>query len=191
MKSPNPSSFGGAVGAQWARVNPRERKLLTLLVFAALIVLLVETFGWMQAASARKLAAQTDLNQALQTLRQARGGAAGAQIDEVKDWSWLATSAPVGRVIVQDRLGSLADAAGLVGVEIKSVDKIEHIGNLDFVRLDVSAPFAWPSFVAFLQGLASTNKGFVVDSLIIQDGDKAQMKMVLKMPILVSAEPVA
>jgi hypothetical protein len=191
MKSLAASEFPSALSAQLARVSPRERRLLAILALAAVVAAPVKAFDIYQSAQSRNIAAHADLDQALQAARSARSGGVGGQTarqrQEIQAWSWQAPSAPIGRVLAQDRIAAIATHAGLADAEIKGADKIEHVGGIDLVKVDVDAAFSWAGFSGLLAGLAETGKGFLVDSLTIDDAAKPRLKMSLKLPM--SAAP--
>ncbi len=195
MKPTALSTMMPAASAQFARISARERKLLAGLALAALVVAPVKTFDWAQAAGERQVQAQQALDTALQAARGARGGGVQGQLaqqrKDIANWSWQAPSAPIGRVVAQDQITSIAIRAGMTGAEIKPADKIEKIGEVDFAKIEIDAPFAWPSFTAFLSGLAATGKGFMIDSLTVQDDVKPRLKLVLKLPIAVISASVS
>src|SRR3982751_947815 len=117
MKSLAASEFPSALSAQLARVSPRERRLLAILALAAV----------------------ADLDQARQAARSGRAGGVGGQMarqrQEIQAWSWQAPSAPIGRVLAQDRIAAIAAHAGLADAEVKGADKIEHVGGVDLVKI--------------------------------------------------------
>jgi hypothetical protein len=193
MKSLAASEFPSALSAQLARVSPRERRLLAILALAAVVAAPVKAFDLYQSAQSRNIAAHADLDRALQAARSARAGGVGGQTarqrQEIQAWSWQAPSAPIGRVLAQDRIAAIATHAGLADAEVKGADKIEHVGGVDLVKVDVEAAFSWAGFSGLLAGLSETGKGFLVDSLTIDDAAKPRLKMSLKLPI--TAEPGA
>src|SRR6476660_568276 len=105
MKSLAASEFTSALGAQLARVSPRERRLLAILALAAVVAAPIKAFDVYQTAQARNVAARADLDQALQAARSLRAGGVGGQMarqrQEIQAWSWPAPSPPVGRVLAQ------------------------------------------------------------------------------------------
>jgi hypothetical protein len=184
-----------ALSAQLARISPRERRLLTILALAAVVAAPVKAFDLYQSAQARNLAARAELDQQLQAARSVRSGGVGGQMarqrQEIQAWSWAAPSAPVGRVIAQDRIAAIAGQAGLAEAEVKAADKIEHVGGVDLVKVDIDTPFTWSGFSRLLEGLSQTGKGFLVDSLSIEDAAKPRLKMSLKLPMTAGADPPA
>ena len=195
MKSLTASEIPSALSAQIARVNPRERRLLAILALAALVAAPLKAFDLYQSAQSRNIAAHADLDQALQTARSARAGGVGGQMarqrQEIQAWSWQAPSAPVGRVLAQDRIAAIATHAGLTDAEIKAADKIERVGGVDLVKVDVDAAFSWAGFSGLLAGLSETGKGFLVENLVIEDAVKPRLKMSLKLPTTPESGPGA
>src|SRR4051812_43241298 len=194
MKSLAASRSTDFLGEWLGRISPRERWLLAILGLAAAVIAPIESFSLYSAAQDRLTSAQDQLHQASQTARTLRSGGVGGQLarqrEEIKSWSWQAPSAAVGRVIAQDRIAAIATAAGMADAEIKAGEKIEHAGGIDLVKVDIDAPFTWANLSALLSGLSATGKGFVVDSLTIQDAPKPRLKIGLKLP-MVSAAPEA
>ena len=194
MKLSAASDLSSALGAQIAKVSPRERRLLSILALAGALALPVKAFDYYQTAQTRKIDARAALNTELQAARAARADGVGGQLarqrQEIRAWSWQASSAPVGRVLAQDRIAAIAADAGMTAdTEIKAADKIEHVGGLDLVRVDIDAPFTWAGLSGLLAGLSETGKGFMVEALTIQDAPKPRLKMTLKLPM--AAEPGA
>jgi hypothetical protein len=191
MKSLPASDFTAAISAQFARVSPRERRLLAVLALAAIVAAPIKALDLYQQAQSRNLAARDQLSQALLAARSLRSGGVGGQLarqrEEIKAWSWTAPSAAVGRVIAQDRIAAIATAAGMADAEIKAAEKIERAGGVELVKVDIDAPFTWANLSALLSGLSATGKGFVVDSLTIQDAPKPRLKMGLKLPMTTGA----
>ena len=187
MKSLPASDLTSALSAQLARISPRERRLLAVLALAAVVVAPIESFDIYQKAQARNAAARDELSQARLTAQSLRSGGAGGQAarqrEEIKAWSWTAPSAAVGRVIAQDRIAAIATSAGITDIEIKAAEKIEHAGGVDLVKIDIDAPFTWANLSGLLSGLSATGKGFLVDSLTIQDAAKPRLKIGLKLPM--------
>jgi hypothetical protein len=188
MKLSAVSDLSSAVGAQFAKVSPRERRLLGVLALAIAVALPVKAFDYYQTAQARKLTARAELNTELQAARSVRADGVGGQLarqrQEIRAWSWQATSAPVGRVLAQDRIAAIAAHAGMAtDTQIKAADKIERIGGVDLVRVDIDAPFTWAGLSGLLVGLSETGKGFMVEALTIQDAPKPRLKMTLKLPM--------
>ena len=194
MKSLAASRSTDFFGEQLARVSPRERWLLAILGLALAVIAPVEAYGFYGKAQDRLAAAQEQLHTASQTARALRAGGVGGQLarqrDEIKAWSWAAPSAAVGRVIAQDRIAAIVTAAGMADAEIKAADKIEHAGGIDLVKVDIDAPFTWANLSGLLAGLSATGKGFVVDSLTIQDAPKPRLKVGLKLPMTTAAAQV-
>lgn len=178
-----------------ARITPRERRLLTILGLIALVVAPILTFTWAQDAQERNLAAREQVDQERQVQRSLSssgvGGQAARQMAEIKVWSWPASTAQVGKVLAQDRIAAIAAHAGLTGAEIKASDKIEHVGGVDLVRIDIDAPFTWAGLSGLLTGLAETHKGFLVDAMTIDAGAKPLFKMTLKLPIVAEVPTAA
>jgi type II secretory pathway component PulM len=196
MKLSAASELPSVLSAQFARVSPRERRLLAVLGVIALFVGAFESFDLYQTAQARKIAARAALDSELQAAKAVRADGVGGQLtrqrQEIQAWSWQASSAPVGRVLAQDRIAALAAHAGMsADTEIKAADKIEHVGGIDLVRVDIDAPFTWAGFSGLLSGLAGTGKAFMVDALTIQDAPKPRLKMTLKLPMTATPEPAA
>jgi hypothetical protein len=194
MKLSAASGFSSALGAQFAKVSPRERRLLAVLALAAALAAPVKAFDYYQTAQSRQVEARAALNTELQAAKAARADGVGGQLarqrQEIRAWSWQASSAPVGRVLAQDRVAAIAARAGLTAdTEIKAADKIDHIGGMDLVRVDIDAPFTWAGLSGLLAGLSETGKGFMVEALTIQDAPKPRLKMTLKLPMM--AEPSA
>src|SRR5205085_9842815 len=135
MKSLAASEIPSALSAQLARVSPRERRLLAVLALAAVVAAPVKAFDLYQSAQSRNIAARADLDQALQAARSLRAGGVGGQMarqrQEIQAWSWQAPSAPIGRVLAQDRIAAIATPAGLADAEIKGAEKDERGGRTD------------------------------------------------------------
>lgn len=195
MKSLAASDIASALSAQIARASPNERKLLAVLALAAVVAAPVKAFDLYQTAQTRNLAARAELSQALQGARSLRSGGVGGQLvrqrDEINSWSWQAPSAAIGRVIAVDRIAAIATAAGMADAEIKAADKIEHVGGVELIKVDINAPFTWAGLSSLLTGLAETKKGFLVETLTIQDSVKPRLKLSLKLPTTRAEEPAA
>lgn len=203
MKSLAATDVSPAIAAQLARISPRERRLLAVLAMAALVVAPLKAFDMAQQARDRNFTAQADLEKQRRAIHSVQAGGVGGQTarqrQEIKAWSWPASTAPVGRALAQDRIGSIAAAAGLTGAEVKAGEKIDHAGGVDLVRVNLEAPFTWGGLARLLTGLAETRKGFMVESLTIDDALAPKLRMVFKLPVAleqptagpVAAEPAA
>lgn len=188
MSLPAASRLSASLGDQFARITPRERKLLGLLLLIGLIVAPIQAFGWMQDAQARHVEAQAALETARRNSRAGIQAQISQQRQDVRGWSWQASSPAVGRVIIQDKVRQLATEAGMTEVEIKSADKIEAAGEVSLIRVEVAAPFNWSSFTAFLFNLNTYGKGFLIDSLVLQDDEQPKVRVVLKLPLVVAED---
>jgi len=186
MSLPTVSRLGVSLGDQFARTTPRERKLLAALVLIGLVVAPIQAFDWMQNAEARHIEAQAALETAKRNSRAGIQAQIATQRQEVKSWSWQASSPAVGRVIIQDKIRQLATEAGMTEVEIKSAEKIEAAGEVNLIRVEVAAPFNWQSFTGFLFNLNTYGKGFMIDSLVLQDDEHPKVRIVLKLPLVVA-----
>jgi hypothetical protein len=194
MKLSAASELPSALGAQLARVNPRERRMLAVLALVVGLAVPFKAFDYYQTAQGRKIEARAALDEQLQAARSVRAdgvsGRVAQQRQEIRAWSWQASSAPVGRVLAQDRIAAIASHAGMTAdTEIKAADKIEHVGGIDLVRVDIDAPFTWGALSGLLAGLAETGKGFMVEALTIQDAPKPRLKMTLKLPMAPETGP--
>ena len=176
------------------RIKPSERRLIGLLVLAALAAAPVGAFDQAQKASRRNAAAQAMLDRTRQALRRTQGGVAGqiAQAQaEVRTWSWTADNADVGKVLIQNQVIGIAEKAGLTDIEVKVADKVAEAGGVKLVSLEMTAPFSWSGLSGFLEGLEATGKGFVLDSVQLPDDDKPRLKVSLRAPLSTPPAPPA
>ncbi|HET9159600.1 MAG TPA: GspMb/PilO family protein [Caulobacteraceae bacterium] len=183
LAAPDPTS---ALSAQLARISPRERMLLGVLALVAVVVAPVMAFDFYQKAETRNVAAREDLSRQMLVLKSVgaagAGGQAARQREEVRAWSWEAPSAPIARVLAQDRIAAIVASAGITDAEIRGLDKIETAGGVELVKVDIDVPFTWGNLSKLLSGLSETKKGFLVEAMTIQDAAKPRLKMTLKLP---------
>lgn len=195
MNVPVISKLKEAMDAQVARMKPRERKLVIGLGLVALVIAPIKAFDMAQTALERNLQARGELDAARQTAKGARGGGVQAQLErqrqEIRGWSWQAASPAIGRVIIQDQIAGLAAEAGMREPDIRSAERIEQIGEVSLVRVDVAAPFTWASYTAFLASLNRIQKGFLIDSMVLEDDDQPRIKITLKLPMVVVGEDIS
>ena len=169
------------------RLSGRERLLIGSLGMIALILLPLKAYDWQQTAAADVAGAQVDLAGAQQAARGGQGLQVVNQLSkqnrDIRAWSWIAPSRPVARVMLENSLATLGLKVGMPSIEVKSSDLIETVGGVDFVRLDVTAPFDWATTTKFLAELSKTNKGFILDSIAVPEETPPKAQMVLRLPI--------
>lgn len=195
MNVPVISKLKATIDAQVARMKPRERKLVVGLGLVALVIAPIKAFDMAQTALERNLQARSELEAARQLAKGARGGGVQGQIakqqQEIRSWSWQAASPAIGRVIIQDQIATLAAEAGMREPDIRSAEKIEQVGDVSLVRIDVAAPFTWASYTAFLASLNRIQKGFLIDSMVLEDDDQPRIKITLKLPMVVAGDKIS
>jgi hypothetical protein len=184
------SELNAQVADLVGRIKPSERRLLGLLVLAALIILPLKAFSLVEAAQNRNDEAQTALAAVHQVLWRGQGGVAGrvaGETAQVKAWSWQADSADIGKVLIQNDIATLANKAGMADVDVKVDDKLQSAGQVKLVSLEMTAPFSWPALSGFLTALDATGKGFILDQAQLPDDDKPRLKLLLRAPLLITA----
>lgn len=171
-----------------AKMSANERRLLGGLVLVVLAAAPIKAASMRQEAAARNDTVQAELDR----VRQAAGRAAGGvsteltrQRAEVRDWSWQAESVEVGKVLVQDRISSMADNAGLTDVDVKLADKTEAVGDIQLVPMTLTANFSWAGLSGLVTAMDAAGKGFILDSVEMPDNDKPRLKVELRAPLYV------
>jgi hypothetical protein len=171
-----------------ARMSANERRLLGGLVLVLLAAAPIKAASVREEAATRHETVQAELDR----VRQATGRAAGGvsteltqQRTEVRNWSWQAESVEVGKVLVQDRISSMADSAGLTDVDVKLADKTEAVGEIQLVPMTLTANFSWAGLSGFVAAMDAAGKGFILDSVEMPDNDKPRLKVELRAPLYV------
>ncbi len=178
----------------FARIKPRERLLLGVLLLIALIFAPLRVLEMRTAALDENRAAHETLAAAKQAARRAGGSGLAASLertrDEVRDWSYSAPSPAVGQVMAQNELSEIAAAAGLAGAQVSATGKPVDAGAVTLVGVEVEAPFSWSGLSGFLAGLSESGKGFVLESIRMTEDKTPKLELVLRLPVtLAEANP--
>ena len=174
------------------RLSARERLLVMLALMAALIMAPLKAYDWADHAQEGYLQAALDLAAARQSTASGHNGLAGQLADtrsEIRGWSWMAPSASVGQVILQDEIAKLAKGAGMTEVDVRAIPGMDRVGGVDFVKVELTAAFSWPTLTHFLSDLAAPQKGFMVETMTIQGDAPARVRMVLRLPLTTGSAP--
>ena len=190
-----PSRINAKIADAVGRMSANERRLLGGLVLVLLCVAPIKAASWRQEAAARHETVQAELDRVRQSTGRANGGVnseLNQQRTEVRNWSWQAESAEVGKVLVQDRISDMADTAGLTDVDVKLADKTETVGDIQLVSMTLTANFSWAGLSGFVSAMDAAGKGFILDSVEMPDNDKPRLKVALRAPLYVRpAKPEA
>lgn len=186
-----PGDFIGAARTQWSRRTSRERALLGGLAVAAACALPFFASEW-----AREQAADAAESQArLGALAAARGGSpVGAQArllaleGKVRAWTPAAPSFAVARVLVEQEAALAASRAGLTALEVHAAETPDRVGDVEFVRVDLSGAGAdWPRLAEVVRRLAEARPGYVVERAASDGtGADARLRLVLLAPFRTS-----
>lgn len=176
-------SFFQKIAETLGRMSASERRLLALLGVAILAAGPVLASQAMQEAASRRDEAVSELQRVRQLTSRSQPGAAGdlaAARSEIRSWSWQADRTEVGKVLIQDRIIDLARKAGLANLEVKLTDKTEQVGDVQFVRLELTSDFSWSGLNAFASELDAMGKGFLLDAVQMSDSEKPRLKIILR-----------
>ena len=182
------SSINVKVAETMARMSAKERRLLGGLVLVLLAVAPIKAAGWREEAATRHETVAAELDRLRQATGRANGGVSSElaqQRAEVRNWSWQAESVEVGKVLVQDRISSMAEDAGLSEVDVKVAEKTETAGEVQLVPLTLTANFSWPGLSAFIASMDAAGKGFILDTVEMPDNDKPRLKVELRAPLVI------
>jgi hypothetical protein len=172
------------------RLSPRERLLIGSLGAIALVLIPLKAYDWQQSGSTEAQEAQLDLESARQAAQNGVALAINRQLaiqrKQVRNWAWTAPSLPIGRVLLENQVATLALQAGLKGLDVKSADTVENVGGLNFVELDVSAVFDWITLAKFLDGVGAMNKGVIISSISEPDDAPPKVQVVLRLPLVLT-----
>jgi hypothetical protein len=171
-----------------ARMSANERRLLGGLLLVVLAAAPIKAASMRQEAAARNETVQAELERVRQATGRAAGGVATEltqQRAEVRNWSWQAERVEVGKVLVQDRISTMADTAGLTDVDVKVADKTEPVADIQLVPLTLTANFSWAGLSGFVAAMDAAGKGFILDSVEMPDNDKPRLKVELRAPLYV------
>ena len=183
-----PSRINAKIADTVGRMSANERRLLGGLVLVLLAVAPIKAASWRQEAAARHETVQAELDRVQQSTGRANGGVSSElnqQRTEVRNWSWQAESAEVGKVLVLDRISDMADTAGLTEVDVKLADKTEVAGDIQLVSMSLTANFSWAGLSGFVSAMDAAGKGFILDSVEMPDNDKPRLKVDLRAPLYV------
>lgn len=171
------------------RLSARERLLVASLGAIALVLLPLKALDWEQTGSTELTVAQVHLAGAQQAARGGQTLAFSKQIlaqrRAIHSWAWMVPSRAVGRVLLENQIATLALQSGMTAPDVKTSDIVSTVGGLDFIRLDVSAPFDWLTLSKFLTALSDTKKGFLIDAISSSTDTSPKVRLVLRVPITV------
>lgn len=191
----SPSSINAKIAETMARMSTNERRLLGGLVLVLLAAAPIKAASLRQDAAARHETVQAELDRARQAAGRANGGV-GTELTqqraEIRNWSWQAESVEVGKVLVQDRISSMAEDAGLKEVDVKLGATTEAVGDVELVPMTLTADFSWAGLSGFVTAMDAAGKGFILDTVEMPDNDKPRLKVDLRAPLYVRpAKPEA
>jgi hypothetical protein len=170
-------------------LNNRERLLIATLGLIGLILLPMKVYDWQQTAAATVAEEQSNLASARQMARSSTGLGFPALLAEkrsiIRSWTWIGPSPAVGRVLIESQISEMALKAGMTRVEVKSADSIRSVSGVDFVRLDITAPFDWMTLYKFITALVNSRKGFVIDSIAASDETPSRLHLILSVPLMI------
>lgn len=191
----SPPRIVAKVAETMARMSANERRMLGAFLLVLLAAAPIKAASWRQEAAARHESVQADLDRARLAAGRANGGVStelSQQRADVRNWSWQAESVEVGKVLVQDRISSMAEAAGLTDVDVKLTDKTQPVGDLELVPMTLTANFTWAGLSGFITAMDAAGKGFILDTVEMPDNDKPRLKVALRAPLYVRpAKPEA
>ena len=175
------------IGDAFARVSPRERKLLAGLALIALILAPLKAFEMRQTALEDNRLVQEQVAAAKAAARRATGQGLGAQIertqDEIRDWSWSAPSVAVGQVMAQNELAEMAAAGGLAAAQVSAVGKPVAAGAVTLVGIEIEAPFNWSGLSGFLGELSQSGKGFILEEVAMTEDKTPKLEILVRVPV--------
>lgn len=188
---PASSATSGPLDRVLAGRTPRERMLLLLVAALAL-------GGGLYFSLSSALSARRDHAEAAEVLasaeqaaqRASRGGLAGRleeAREEVRAWSWQAPSAEVGQVLAQRDMMRIASSAGLRDVRIEARIAMDQAGEVTLAPLDLRSKFEWRSLSGFMTALEGTGKGFVLDSVEMTDDREPELRILVRIPVMIAA----
>ena len=155
--------------------------------FVALTLAPLKAYDWDQAALVAYQNAWSDLNSQNEVMARSHTGYIRNKLDSeyaaIDRWAWPAPSLTIGRVMVEEQVSNAADRAGLLNAQIKSTDVSQHVGNVDFVSVDVSAPFTWTALDQFLHSLAAKGGAFQLQSIALELGNIPVVKLTIRAAI--------
>ncbi len=179
------------VVAYLGRLSTRERYLILGAAFVALTLAPLKAYDWDQAALAAYQGARADLDSQNEVLARSHTGYLRKQLESeyaaIDRWAWPAPSLAIGRVMIEEQVSNAAEHAGLMNALIKSNEVTQHAGDVDFISVDVSAPFTWTGVDQFLHALSAKGRAFQLQSISLELGNISVVKLTIRAAIRVAS----
>jgi hypothetical protein len=186
-------SLPSNIAAYIDRLSVRERFLILGAAFVVLTLAPLKAYDLNQTNLADYIGARADLDAAIQAAARSHTATAQREIAEQKQlvqrWELTASTLDIGRVLAEEQVALAAQKAGFTALDVKATDVIQQAGPVSFVSVDVSGPFSWAVFDKFIHNLAATGRGFYIQSISVELGNIAVVKITIRMPVYV--DPVA
>lgn len=180
------------VGQAFARLTPRERALVAGLFATALLGLVYVSFQWATDRRDAYLEARAERLEARARVRTvARTGVSAlqrAQLNDLEGLSIEARTLSIARILVERKLITAAERAGVAAPSIRVSDTVEPNLTIPVISAELSAAYAPGAFVTLLETVASEPEAAFVGSVSVTPaapsaGQAGQMRVVFLFPL--------
>ena len=181
--------FGKAID-YYRSLTRREKALVISCALLAAVAMPLKAFDAARQATDSVLTATSDLDEARARIGRT-GGAAGKTIEDrlsaLENGARDIGSVAVAKVLLAQQLDQAALSSGLTGVDVTPGEATSRLGNLTVLQFAISSDFNWIAFTSLLKNLAKVDSRISISRIAIEEGPPARLKLILEIPVNVSA----
>lgn len=169
--------------AAFSRLAPRERALGTVLLLIGCAYFLISVWDWSNSEEDRALSSAADHQRAQQMATIAKDtsqqSAVLAQIERLRQLSYVASTTSIARADAQAALRSAGAAAGILDLAVVLDPASEGSSRLALQTLTIEGTFSWRTFLAFCELVAQSEQSIIVEALSVTSGRVPKFRMSL------------